>query len=145
MFSQFLVATDGPEHAERAVEHALRLARAPDARATAVIVIPPWAKVAGHDAVWYPKAHYMEHAHVSAEKQLDMARRAGRENAVPIETVGVVEHEQLHSGILETAQARGCDLVVMGSHGRSGPQAMLPGSVTNKVLTYAHIPVLVCH
>jgi nucleotide-binding universal stress UspA family protein len=143
MFSHILVATDGSEHAVRAVEYALRLARALDARVTAVSVIPPWAKVAGYDAVWYSDTLYKERAHAGAQKQLDMARQAGREHAVPIETV-VVEHEQLHSGILETAQARGCDLVVMGSHGRSGLQAMLLGSVTSKVLAHTHIPVLVC-
>lgn len=143
MFSHILIATDGSEHAGRAVEYALRLARALDARVTGVSIIPPWAKVAGYDAVWFPEALYKERAHASADKQLEMARQAGREHAVAIETI-VVEHEQLHSGILETARARGCDLVVMGSHGRSGLQAMLLGSVTNKVLAHAHIPVLVC-
>ena len=45
---------------------------------------------------------------------------------------------------IQTAKARGCDLIVMGSHGRSGMKALVLGSVTNKVLTHCHIPVLVC-
>lgn len=143
MFSHILVATDGSEHAGRAVEHALRLSRALDARVTGVSVIPPWAKVAGYDAIWFPETLYKERAHAGADIQLEMARQAGREHDVPIETV-VVENDQPHFGILEAAQARGCNLVVMGSHGRSGLQAMLLGSVTNKVLAHARLPVLVC-
>ena len=68
MFSHILVATDGSEHASRAVEHALRPARALDARVAGVSVIPPWAKVAGYDAAWFSETLYKERAHSSAEK-----------------------------------------------------------------------------
>jgi len=45
--------------------------------------------------------------------------------------------------IVEVAAASGCDLIFMGSHGRSGWGHLLLGSVTNKVLSHATIPVLV--
>jgi nucleotide-binding universal stress UspA family protein len=44
---------------------------------------------------------------------------------------------------LETAQDEGCDLIVMGSHGRTGVKALILGSVAQKVLTYAKVPVLI--
>ena len=47
--------------------------------------------------------------------------------------------------IIDAAQQRGCDLIVMASHGRSGIAAIVLGSVTTKVLTHTKIPVLVCH
>ena len=47
-------------------------------------------------------------------------------------------------GIVETANDRGCDLIVMASHGRGGVSRMLLGSVANKVLTYSTVPVLIC-
>ncbi|MGA9085039.1 MAG: universal stress protein, partial [Pseudolabrys sp.] len=47
--------------------------------------------------------------------------------------------------IIATAADRGCDLIVMASHGRSGLSAVVLGSVTNKVLTHTKTPVLVCH
>jgi Universal stress protein family len=47
--------------------------------------------------------------------------------------------------IIVTAEQRGCDLIVMASHGRSGIAAVVLGSVTTKVLTHTKIPVLVCH
>ena len=110
---------------------------------TAVSVIPPWAKVAGYDAIWYTDTLYKERAHATADHHLQAVRQAAKENGVAIETA-VVEHEQLHQGILEAASKFGCDLVVMGSHGRSGMQALLLGSVTSKLLTHSTLPVLVC-
>ena len=46
-------------------------------------------------------------------------------------------------GILETARAEGCDLIVMGSHGRRGIEALILGSVAQKVLTHASLPVMI--
>ena len=143
MYSHILIAIDGSEHAARAAEQALFLARSLNARVTAVSVIPPWAKVAGYDAIWYTDTLYKERAHATSEHYLQEVRQAAKEHAVPLETT-VVEADQPHLGILETAQKLDCDLVVMGSHGRSGLSAVLLGSVTSKVLTHGSLPVLVC-
>ena len=61
---------------------------------------------------------------------------------VSCETIQV-ESGQPHQAILATADDKGCDLIVMSSHGRSGLSMLLIGSVTNKVLSLAKIPVLV--
>ncbi|MFT5644149.1 MAG: nucleotide-binding universal stress UspA family protein [Janthinobacterium sp.] len=45
--------------------------------------------------------------------------------------------------IVEVASENACDLIFMGSHGRSGWGQLLLGSVTNKVLSHSKIPVLV--
>ena len=45
--------------------------------------------------------------------------------------------------IVEVAEEQGCDLIFMGSHGRSGWGQLLLGSVTNKVLSHTQKPVLV--
>lgn len=44
---------------------------------------------------------------------------------------------------MDAATEQGCDLIVMGSHGRSGVKALILGSDTQKVLTHSRIPVLV--
>ena len=65
------------------------------------------------------------------------------------ETQGVVceTHtvEALHpwEAIIELAQQKACDLIVMASHGRRGVTALLLGSETQKVLTHSKVPVLV--
>ena len=46
-------------------------------------------------------------------------------------------------GIIATAKSRGCDLILMASHGRRGLAGLVIGSETNKVLTHTSIPVLV--
>jgi len=56
-----------------------------------------------------------------------------------------VEEDHPYEGIIETAEKRGCDLIVMASLGRSGIAAIVLGSVTTKVLTHTKVPVLVCH
>jgi nucleotide-binding universal stress UspA family protein len=52
-------------------------------------------------------------------------------------------HESAALKIVDVAQQHGCDLIFMGSHGRSGWGQLLLGSVTNKVLQHSKIPVLV--
>jgi nucleotide-binding universal stress UspA family protein len=49
------------------------------------------------------------------------------------------------SAMIETAKSRGCDLIVMGSHGRRGLRKLFLGSQTAKVLADASVPVLVVH
>jgi nucleotide-binding universal stress UspA family protein len=53
------------------------------------------------------------------------------------------EHEHPYKAIIDTATDRGCDLIVMASHGRRGISAIVLGSETVKVLTHSAIPVLV--
>ena len=55
-----------------------------------------------------------------------------------------MENGQPHQAIIAAAEDKGCDLIVMSSHGRGGLSMLLIGSVTNKVLTHAKTPVLVC-
>jgi nucleotide-binding universal stress UspA family protein len=69
----------------------------------------------------------------------DAASAAG----VACDTVNV-EHEHPYRAIIDTANSKRCDLIVMASHGRHGIGAIVLGSETVKVLTHAKIPVLVC-
>jgi nucleotide-binding universal stress UspA family protein len=66
-----------------------------------------------------------------------------RENLVASETLHVKDQHPA-DGIVETAKAKGCDLIVMASHGRRGLQKALLGSQANKVLVLSPIPVLIC-
>ena len=74
---------------------------------------------------------------------LDHAANGAKEVGIPCKTIQV-ENGQPHQAIIAAAEDKGCDLIVMSSHGRSGLSMLLIGSVTNKVLTHAKIPVLVC-
>jgi len=88
-------------------------------------------------------ATYAELRKEQATSTLDHAASGAKEAGVSCETIQV-ENGQPHQAIIATAEDKGCDLIVMSSHGRSGLSMLLIGSVTNKVLTQAKIPVLVC-
>jgi len=70
------------------------------------------------------------------------AEQQAKQVGVPCEVVKV-EHGQPFEAIIETAGARGCDLIAMASHGRRGISALLLGSETMKVLMHSKVPVLV--
>ena len=74
---------------------------------------------------------------------LDRAENAAKEAGVSCETIQM-ENVQPDQAIIRTAEDKGCDLIVMSWHGRSGLSTLLIGSVTTKVLTYAKTPVTVC-
>ena len=77
-----------------------------------------------------------------AEKTLDRVRATAAAIGVPVETVRTVSARPLQP-IIATAKERGCDLISMASHGRSGVAALILGSETAKVLTHSKIPGLV--
>jgi len=54
-----------------------------------------------------------------------------------------VEHEHPYKAIIDVANTKACDVIVMASHGRRGLSAIVLGSETLKVLTHSTIPVLV--
>jgi nucleotide-binding universal stress UspA family protein len=55
----------------------------------------------------------------------------------------LIEEVAASTGIVQTAQSEGADLIVMGSHGRSGLARLMLGSVATKVVAESPIPVLV--
>ena len=132
MYQHILIPTDGSELAERAVTHGLSLAKFVGAKVTVIIVEE---RLGG----WL----YTEEKKKNATSVLDRVANAAKQTGVPCDTIHV-QDVQPYAAIIATATDRGCDLIVMASHGRSGLSAMVLGSVTNKVLTHAKIPVLVC-
>jgi nucleotide-binding universal stress UspA family protein len=71
-----------------------------------------------------------------------MAKHALEDAGVSVET-SLIEAPTTWRGIIQAAESVQADLIVMGSHGRSGLEKLLLGSVTQAVLTHSRIPVLV--
>ncbi len=148
MYRNILIATDGSKLAEKAVSHGVSLAKLAGAKVTALIVEAPFNvfNVPESQIRQMPEAfakhaeHVKQHAAKVLSHVADVAKAAG----VTCESIQI-EDDQPYEAIIKTAEDKGCDLIVMASHGRSGISAVLLGSVTNKVLTHTKIPVLVCH
>lgn len=147
MFNHLLIATDGSELAEKAVAQGLALAKSLTARVTIVTVTDAAAAMAPGDlgfavGIAFPHDEYKRSAAAGAKSILAKARNAAVTLGVPSDEVHVAEKLPAE-GIIETATARGCDLIVMASHGRRGLSRLLLGSQTLKVATLSPIPVLV--
>jgi nucleotide-binding universal stress UspA family protein len=148
MYRHILIPTDGSELSRRAVQHGLSLAKAVGSKVTALTVEGsfnvydvPASKVHEMSGSF---ADHVQRTKAHAEKILNGVAEAARTAGVACEIVQV-EQDHPYEAIIDTAQQRGCDLIVMASHGRSGIAAIVLGSVTTKVLTHTKIPVLVCH
>ena len=141
MYRHILIATDGSKPAERGLAHGLTLAKPLKAKVSVIFVVEPFSEMTGRflEAV----ATYAELRKEQAANVLEGVAKTAKESGVTCETIQV-EHGQPHQAIIAAAEDKGCDLIVMTTHGRSGLSGLLIGSVTSKVLAQAKIPVLVC-
>ena len=142
MFKQILVPTDGSEMSTRAVQTAARLAKLTGAKLEALSVKEPFPYSALSEIQPTPPQEFYDAQERIAQSRLSAAQDAARALGVKAEGSTV---EALHpwEAILDHAKSRGCDLIVMASHGRRGVGALLMGSETQKVLTHSALPVLV--
>jgi nucleotide-binding universal stress UspA family protein len=97
----------------------------------------------GEVAVVYPVEEYEEAAAANARKILADVSAVAEKFGITCETVHVKDDFPAE-GIVETANSRGCDLIVMASHGHRGMMRLVLGSQANRVVTHSTIPVLIC-
>ncbi len=144
MYQHFLVPLDDTDLAVDIAASALELARKIDARVTFLHVLRDYAATGdGALARALSPAQFAETAAGHADAVLAKAEVAAREAGVPHARKTVISDRPFEA-IIETAEALGCDLIFMGSHGRKGLRGMMLGSQTGKVLQHSPVPVLVC-
>ncbi len=146
MFKHILIPTDGSELSGMAVSKGVVFAKSIGARITILHVMPEF-----HQMPYYEGSAFIDggleqkfkaEAQTRADGYLAAAKKTADAAGVACDGLAVT-HDQAYRAIIETAQGRGCDLVLMASHGRRGLNGLLLGSETSKVLTHAKIPVLV--
>lgn len=147
MYKHILVSTDGSKLSGKAIRTAVKLAHATGAKVTGVYVIAPFVTPAYAEGMLYvpglsPK-RYQEITEREARKALAAIEIEARTGGVQYATT-MLTADNPWEGIIRTAKAKRCDLIVMASHGRRGLAGLLLGSETTKVLTHSKIPVLVC-
>ena len=143
MYGNILIPTDGSDLAAKAVEQGVLFAKEIGAKITAVTVTEPFHLLSVKPSqLAYTPIEYEKYAKVHAEKVLGAVLAAAKSAGIVCDILHV-EHELVYQAIIEAAEARKCDLIVMASHGRRGVSAVVLGSETVKVLTHSKIPVLV--
>jgi nucleotide-binding universal stress UspA family protein len=143
MYTNILIPTDGSELSSKAVRHGIALAGRIGAKATVLTVVLPFHVLTTNAQMLEDtRAQYQARMQKYADETLGAVERAARTQGVVCEVISV-EHEHPYQAIIDTAESKGCDLIVMASHGRRGIAAIVLGSETVKVLTHSKIPVLV--
>lgn len=141
MYHHLLVPLDGSERAERAVPVAARIARTTGARITLIQAASlPLPIGAPYDTVAL-SAYSMEQAEAEASAYLTRIAGWPLLSGLPVETVVVTGAPAL--SILDFSHEHGADLIVLCSHGRTGPARWVLGSVAAHVARQAPAPVLV--
>ena len=148
MFKNILVPTDGSLPARRAIEKAVRFAREQKARVTGLWVGPTWQPNLYAYSGDVPKGfispeQFAAGVKTTAARHLGVIRKAAAAAGVKCSCFHVRGNFP-YLEIIQAARRNGCDLIVMGSHGRRGISKLLLGSQTQLVLAHSAIPVMVC-
>ena len=151
MYANILLSTDGSDVARKGVKHGIGLAKALDAKVMVITVtepLPVFVYGSGDAPGWTPSKQEIDSFDAAckerARKVLDEARVMAEQIGISLELLHV-PNAQPATEIIETAKSKGCDLIVMGSHGRRGLRKLCLGSQTSEVLAGGNLPVLVVH
>jgi len=143
VYKHILIPTDGSELSRNAVEHGVALAKAINAKVTALTVSNPFHTFAVEPGmVTDTPDQYKKRIADLAAKYLAVAADAAAALGVTCDVLSV-GHDHPYQAIIDTAKKLGCDAIVMASHGRRGVSAIVLGSETVKVLTHSAVPVVV--
>jgi nucleotide-binding universal stress UspA family protein len=146
MYDHILIATDGSELAAKGVRHGLALAGPLGARVTVLTVSEPLQLQAAKQAVAAgvddPVARYDQQIDDDMKDRFEPIERQAAERRIQIDLLHEIDQSPAQA-ILRTARLKGCDLIVMTSHGRHGAARLLLGSQTAAVLAHTTVPVLV--
>ncbi|WP_436928374.1 universal stress protein [Halosimplex halobium] len=135
MYEDILVPTDGSAGASAALDEAIDLARQFDATVHSLYVVDVASLGTEAGAVDVVES-FEQMGENATEAAATRARDAG------VEATDSVATGTPHRAILDYVDDNGIDLVVMGTHGRTGLERYLLGSVTEKVVRTAEVPVL---
>jgi nucleotide-binding universal stress UspA family protein len=143
MFKHILLPTDGSELSEMTIRRGLQFAKESNAKVTGISVTPEFHGLtfeAGlrEDA----REQFLAESRSLAKKHLAIVQAAAAEQGVTCDTEIEIS-DYPYEAIINAAERKGCDLILMASHGRRGVRGLLLGSETHKVLTHTRIPVLV--
>jgi nucleotide-binding universal stress UspA family protein len=145
MFKHILIPTDGSETARKAVTAGIVLAAEIGARVTGYCAqepIPTHIYGEGYVADKKLVTEFEQRASEYARRCVGMVEDEARSAGVSCKAL-ITKAALPYRGIVDAAEAKGCDAIFMASNGYRGLQKLLLGSVTQEVLTHSRIPVLV--
>jgi len=144
MFKNILLPTDGSPLSEAAIQKGVQFAKSINAKVTGFYALPEFHIITYRSEILEDtRESFAKDSQAQAKKYLAAIEALAKGAGVPCETVQAVS-DHPYEAIIKAAQDKGCDLIMMASHGRRGVRGLLLGSETQKVLTHTKLPVLVC-
>lgn len=145
MYKHILVPTDGSEISDNAILAAVKLAKVLGAKLTGFFAMEDYPVSPFAD--WVPGSipspeEFRVAQEALAKQYLGILAREAKAAGVPY-AIDFAPSLSPYKAIIHAAEEKGCDLILMASHGRRGMGGLVLGSETNKVLTHCKIPVLV--
>ena len=144
MYKHVLLPTDGSQLSNVAIDNGLQFAKAIGAKVTGLYVILERQPDSFEDyaPVDVKTPNPADVGVQEARTYLFAIEARAQAAGVPCETMSL-KHTSPHQAIIQAARLRGCDLIIMASHGKKGITGELVGSETARVITNCKIPVLV--
>ena len=137
---QILVPTDFSENAQHAVDYAIELAKSCSAKLHLLHtpVIPTYLLM---DLSYSPGPEAVTRILNDSQEALD--KQAKGLEAAGVEHFTAIREGTVHEVIRDYAKEHDVDLVVVGTHGRTGVSKLMYGSVTERVIKTVHTPIVV--
>ena len=144
LFSKIVVAVDGSESSNKVYNMAAQLAKLSNGKLIIVhvVVVPPLPLGGG---LFYPDVSGIDKIRIDSEEAgrrllQNYSEKSTNEYSISVETILAQGYPP--DAIIREADAKGADLIVVGSRGFSGAKQFFIGSVPNSVLHHSSIPVL---
>ncbi|HEU4444533.1 MAG TPA: universal stress protein [Nitrososphaeraceae archaeon] len=138
-FPKIMVAIDGSEHSLKAAEYALEIAKSFNSQLFAITVtsVPELYRLRQEDILEESKEM------ADGRAWLENFSHKAKIDNIELKTELINSHRPVDYVILEYAEEKSIDLIVVGTRGRSGFKKLLLGSVASSVVNYAHCPVMI--
>lgn len=141
MYKQILIAVDGSDTSNLALREALKLAKEQGARVLLLNVFQPFVHAATEAMVDLTDVLRRE-----GEEILAAASQRARDSGIDAKSILIdAGGRRVASVIVEEAQKAGAELIAMGTHGRSGIEHLMLGSVAEGVARRTAVPLLLIH
>ena len=140
---KILVAVDGSKPSFDASAYAIDLAKRNEAELIVLFIVSP---------VPYSQFEYANIGRMNeietiekekAQQEVDKVKQKATEKKVSVKTDVLIRYTSVVKGIVEYAEKKKVDMIVIGSRGMTGFKKLLLGSVASGVVIYSHCPVLV--
>lgn len=141
-FEHILVPVDGSETSYAAVDKAVEIAKAFNSKVTVVQVLALDPYIAAEYITAAQTNDLVERARTAILKTLEEAKAKFAAAGIDAETQ-LLEGQVIYSEIVKAAESLNTDLIVIGSHGRTGFKKLFLGSVAQSILGQANVPVMV--